>query len=388
MYVERALEKIASTRHVYEHVGVKTTSRHELIMSRRATSSAPPSSAKKTSAPLRDTVHPGTRAALWTWLVCRAVMWSAIVAPRVIADEPITREPLGTEAAGAPLWSALYHLCAALGGEWSGWVMAGMIECVVVAGAVGIYTFSRKDALPQTAERAVWWWLVCPLAALTLGEPSAWYLAAPLAAAALGAASCGRLVMAGALLAMASALRPEIALIAPGAAALGWRSQIPGKTPWWGAWFLGLGPIFATAASVFASFGLAGRGGISLRTLHPEALLGTEGLWRADQAVIGSWAAEHVPWVVGVIAAIALCAMGARWLKQSPSVWWCVALPCLIWPLCHDVTWAPIVMMAWAGAPLYVWASKTAEAPQKERACLLAMAACSWGALFWSAQPI
>ena len=137
---------------------------------------------------------------------------------------------------------------------------------------------------------------------------------------------------------------------------LGWRSRQPGKTPEWAPWMLALGPVAILTLTIFASFGLAGMGGISMRTLHVEA-------WRQGIAWQGL---EDVVFVLGIFVAV-VCA--ARFASRTPKSWVLLTLPCLLWPLAHQHP-GELAPMALCAAPIFAYVAKIGEEPALERLTL------------------
>ncbi len=294
-------------------------------------------------------IHPSVRAALTAWLIARALHW--LVRLKTGAALP---PDLSAFEGGTPLWGALHHIATMIG-AWGPWLLAGLGELSLLVACVSVYHFCRKDTLPQTAERAAWLFAFSPLMA-GLVPASAYTLAVGGALAALAAAIHARHVLGAVSITAAIALRPELALLAPAVAWLGWRSRQPGRTPVWGPWLLGLAPIAAVTLTIFTSFLTAGIGGVSMRTLHQD-------LWR-EGLVFAGWG--DVVWGLG---ALAVCVAAARYARRTPKVWWAITLPCLAWPILHTHPGvaAPMVLCA---APVWAYASKLCEEPGLERVVL------------------
>lgn len=298
-------------------------------------------------------IHPGFRTGIIAWLIARAGILAMLFAKNKLAVSELALDPSTTT--GAPLWGVFALLIEAMGSA-GGWVMLAASEASALLAVLAVYHFCRKDTLPQTADRAVWLVALSPLMA-TLFPINAWTFAAPICLCALAAAVHARHLLALACITIAIGLRPELALLTPALALLGWRSRQPGKTPEWAPWLLGLGPIAALTLTIFAAFALAGIGGISMRTIHVEA-------WRAGITWQGL---EDVVFVLGVFVAI-VCA--AKFAGRTPKSWVLLTLPCLVWPLAHQSPGelAPMVLCA---APIFAYLAKIGEEPGLERVTLV-----------------
>ncbi|MFW5967964.1 MAG: hypothetical protein ACOCV2_10615, partial [Persicimonas sp.] len=209
--------------------------------------------------PLVARIHPSLRTAFFAWVVTRGVLWLAAAA----AGEPLWVEPTPQMAEGAPGWSLLVHSAGHLDSLWAiGSVGAGtlaitaVIEAALLAALVGVYRFVRRDHLPAVAERATWLWAAFPAMASTL-PPGAWAFAIAGVAICLGALSAGRHVLALAAMIAAMSFKPEVLLIWPGAALLGWKTYRPNKQPPSTPWLLTLGPPAAFSATVVTAMHLA-----------------------------------------------------------------------------------------------------------------------------------
>ena len=294
-------------------------------------------------------IHPGLRAALTAWVLARAAVLLTLVASGK-ALAPRLHELSG----GAPGWALLTGALGMLG-ELGPWVLLGLAECGLLVGTMAVYHFCRKDALPQTADRAAWFLALSPLMAL-LVPLNAWTLAVPAGLVCLAAAAYARHVWATVALLVAMSLCPETLLLLPGAALIGWRSRQSGKTPEWAPWLLALAPVAFLTLMVFAAFGFAGMGGLSMRTLPRLA-------WREGLVWRGLWDA------VLVLGLLAQGVSVVRFAGHTPKVWPLVTLPCLAWPLLQQeaASSAPLILCA---APLWAYLAKIGEDPGAERPML------------------
>jgi len=292
-------------------------------------------------------IHPGFRTGLIAWLIARAGILTMLYSKGALA-------PSELDPAGAPLWGALVITTQVIG-SWAGWAMLAAGEIAMLVAILSVYHFCRRDTLPQTADRAAWLAALSPIAAALI-PVNAWTFAAPACLCALAAAVNARHILALGCITLAISLRPELVLLAPGVAMLGWRSRQPGKTPEWAPWMLALGPVAILTLTIFASFGLAGMGGISMRTLHVEA-------WRQGIVWQGM---EDVVFVLGIFVAV-VCA--AKFAGRTPKSWVFLTLPCLLWPLAHQHP-GEFAPMALCAAPIFAYVAKIGEEPALERLTL------------------
>lgn len=299
--------------------------------------------------PLMTHIHPALRTAIPAWLLVRGVLWLMHYA-RGLQLEPTTHRSPGT-----PLWVGLGEV-AAFAGPWSGYVLAGISEALIFAAILSVYHFCRKDTLPQTAERATWLFAVSPLFVM-MTPASAWTIAVTLGVIALASALHARYVLASLALAGAIATRPELVVLAPGFSWLAWRSRSPGRTPAWGPWVATLAGPAALIGVIFSGFALAGAGGVSLRTLHPEG-------WQTQLQALG---ADQALWGLA-LAGVILAAV--RFWESTPKGWLLLSIPPLCWPLLHAHPSA-FSAMGLLCLPAFVYLAKMSEDPTRERPLLI-----------------
>ncbi len=312
--------------------------------------------------PLVARIHPSIRTSVTAWLLCRLYVWSFLL----LQSQPPTPAFLaGGSPRGAPLWVGAVEgarQIASLVGGSAEWWLAGAGELVLLAGAVAVYRFARKDDLPHTAERTTWLWLATPAAALTL-PVSAWNFAAAGLAVGLASLRGGRWMWATLALVAAVGFRPESLIVGAGIVWMAWRVYQPAKNPTWGPWAVTLAVPAAFTLFVGIAILLAGTWGISVRTLQTGAE------WRA-----------HWPWPPGVedvslmaaaTAVLVVVVLFARHAKRTPLSWPLIALPALVWPLLHDPVLPATGALLFA-VPAYVLLARALDDRRMERPVLTA----------------
>jgi hypothetical protein len=310
--------------------------------------------------PLVARIHPSYRTAIVAWFVTRALLWMTAAASGH-AFLPEILPALDSFDGGAPAWGLLVHALAAVG-DRGPLVMAVLGEVALLAATVSVYRFVRRDQLPQTADRATWLWAACPAMVWTLPATD-WTLAVALGAIALGALSASRHIAAAIALGVAMSFKPEAILLWPGVAVLGWKNYQAGKQHPASPWVTTLGPPAAFSAVVLTAMSMAGRFGVSLRTLPSGSQ------WRESLAWQGFSA--HLPDLFLLAAALAGVCLVVTYVKQVPKYWPLIALPCLAWPLLHQPPTAAVAALLF-GVPLFGYLGRATEDPALERPVLAA----------------
>lgn len=258
-------------------------------------------------------------------MIVRASCWLRLLG----TGEPWPSVESRAYGAGSPVWAGLVELSAWSGGQVdtvgisAAHLLAGVGELVLLVGAVAVYRSIRRDALPQTAERATWLWLAVPAMAATL-PVSAWNFAVGAAALAWWALAAGRAGWAALALSVAVGFRPEACLLWPG---MLWSVFGDGESGAWGSWTMLLAPPAAFTATIGSSLLLAGRWGVSVRHLQTGAG------WREQFAPGVLWQGELV---VAALVCSAALVVAARQLARSAPGKLLAVVPLLLWPLLHS----------------------------------------------------
>lgn len=313
--------------------------------------------------PLLTPIHPALRTALSAWMVSRALSWLIMYGRGVWPWALLTEQ----DARGGAGWSLWTHALLWLDARWgfiagqppSAWAMTVAAELAILAGLVSVYQLSRRDALPQVAERATWLWALSPLMALLL-PGQAWTIAVGLALVSLACAERARYGAALLCAAIAVSFKLDVALIAPMLAWLGYKAYAPGRAHPLAPWVLGVGGVALWPLSIFGAMWLGGMGGVSLRTLHPEpfALHGLASLNGALMLKIGA-------------VAIALGAL-FKVRREQPWPVLAMSLPMLAWPLLFEHRGELFGVWGLCAA-VFVGLSRMAEDPAWERPLLGAL---------------
>ena len=256
---------------------------------------------------------------------------------------------------GAPLWKLL-------GAAVPGWLVAVVGELLLCGGAWCVTQCVRKDTLPQTAERAVWLWAICPLWLLVPpGGPWAWGIG--LMTLSLGLLHRERAFLAALLGALAVCIRPECVVFVPAVWWIGQRALGSPRHAWWHSWCAPMALLFGLLLSVTMALGFAGSLGISIRDFYPD-------LWRPPWEATPLVSAQNA-WVVAGTAAMGTLMGRHRALMTDLALGlpalgllWFVGEPALVAPLCLCVY------------PFFGSWSKSLEVPLLERV--------TWGlCAFW-----
>lgn len=315
--------------------------------------------------PLVARIHPSIRTAFFAWFVTRTLLWVASAR----AGRAVFVRPGEALAEGAPGWSALVFAAekldaaATVGGLGVGAVAVTVLaEAALFAALVGVYRFVRRDQLPATAERATWLWAACPAIIWTM-PPTGWTFAIAGVAVGLGALASSRHVLGSAALMAAVAFKPEALLVWPGAALIAWKTHRPGKQHPISPWLTTLGPPAAFTAVIVSAMTLAGRFGVSLRTLQSGAEWRTSLAWRGLQA--------HTV-ELGLAAALLVCLwLAIAYLKRTEASWPIMALPCLAWPLFQEPSTAAAAAILF-GLPFFGYLARASDDSGVERPLLAA----------------
>jgi hypothetical protein len=179
--------------------------------------------------PIVARIHPALRTTLLAFLVGRGAFW---------LSRWIQGRDLATLTYGVGPWANTGTLVD-LGNEVVPWVaghfgtysMIGLGELMVWLTALAIYKVIRREGLPQTADRAVWFWMCSPLISL-LVPGSGLIFGGVLAVWALEFAGSNRAGWAGVLMALSAIIAPQTVVLFPGVAALSFRSSKDEITPW------------------------------------------------------------------------------------------------------------------------------------------------------------
>ena len=281
--------------------------------------------------PLVARIHPSYRTAVVSWFFARASVWLAHAAGGVLAL-PLLYSP--SYGDGAPLWAGSVRLGRYLEAQYPLWELAGAGtlalvvagELALLASAIAVYRFARRNELPQTAERTTWLWMLAPVMALT-APVSSWNFAIFGVAVGLAAINTQRYLGAIVAVALAIGFRVEAILVWPGFAWMAWRNYRPAKDPAWGPWAAILAPLAAFTATVGSVMLFAGRWGMSMRGLHPGSR------WRSGLAWDG-FVAEAPLLLVGIVALVALVLLVKSAARDAGQALLASGLV-VIWPLLH-----------------------------------------------------
>lgn len=306
--------------------------------------------------PLVARIHPSYRTALVAWFVTRALLWMALAS----TGHPVL-PAIDAFEGGGPGWSAIVHAAGLLGAAGP-MALALLAEVALLAATIAVYRFIRRDQLPQAADRATWLWVACPAMVYTL-PAAGWTFAIALSAIALAALSASRHILASVALLAAMAFKPEAILLWPGVAVLGWKNYQAGKQPAISPWLTTLGPPAAFSGLVVLAMSLAGRFGVSLRTLQSGSG------WR--HGFVWQGVAAHAPDFLLVAVLVAAVWMAAAFVKHVPRAWPLLALPCLAWPLLQQPPTAAVAAVL-LGVPFFGWLARVGDEPGLERPLLAA----------------
>lgn len=315
--------------------------------------------------PLLTPIHPALRTALIAWSLGRLICWLSAHARGCWPWALLTFQ----DASGTLGWSVLVRALLWLDGRAaaiqgispSAIAMTILSELAILGGLIAVYHIARRDALPQSAERATWLFALSPLMALWTPHPS-WSLAISGALIAMAMAERARYVGAALMIGLAVSMRLDAALAAPALAWLGVKAWAPGRAHPLAPWALGVWGFAQWPLSIFMAMFLGGKLQVSLRTLHPEPLRSSAaGLDVATMAGLG---------LLGLALALL-----ARARREVPWALALSALPALLWPMLHQ---PPNLTLfgAWGMAiPLFVALANRLDNPAWERPVLLSLAA-------------
>lgn len=317
--------------------------------------------------PLVARIHPSYRTAFLAWFVTRSLLWMATA---VAGHSPIPALDAPGFAEGAPGWGFLVVAAESLDVAAGGWgaygagalALAALGELAMLGACVAVYRFVRREQLPQTADRATWLWAACPAMVWTLPATD-WSFAVAGVAIALAALSASRHIGAGFALLVAMSFKPETILLWPGLALMGWKTYQPGKQHPISPWLTTLGPPAVFSALILLAMSLAGRFGVSLRTLQT----GTQ--WRDSLAWHGL-ETHFAELVLGAVLVSGLV-MAVQQFRQCPKSWPLLALPMLAWPFLHQPPTAAVAAVLLA-VPFFAYLGKATGDPSLERPLLTA----------------
>lgn len=299
-------------------------------------------------------IHPSLRTTFIAWSLSRATFFVACI--------PHTILPIWPDAVeGTPAWVALLHVANAFS-LWMkpSWALAIMAEVAMGFSLLGVYTFIRKDTLPQTAERATWLWAMSPLM-LAILPAQPWTFAIAFGILAFGCAVSMQPLRSGLCFALALGFAPEIFLLTP-AFIMSAAANRGGKAPPSSYAIQMLVPWISLCTIIFMALALGGHAGISMRTLHQIP-------WR-DQFIGLGWQVD-TPELILLIAS--LCALSTLLLciKCVPRVWFMLSGCALLMPWIHqDATAASGLLLL--AMPLFATLAKRFDDPSMERILLIA----------------
>lgn len=316
--------------------------------------------------PIVARIHPSYRTAFVAWFFARSLSWMAYATSGAGAL-PLLWAPSYGE--GAPLWALWVRGCRSLetytifgetGAGTAAMVVGGELALLVAAAA--LYRYARREELPQTAERATWFWCLSPVMALTI-PVSAWNFGLSFLVLALAALRFQRFFAATAAIALAIGFRIEAVLVWPGFVWLAYRSYRPGKDSGTGPWMAAFGPLAAFTAVIGGVMMAAGRFGMSMRALQPGLSWRSELVWDG----IG---AEAPLLIAGALVAAAILTL-VRAAARDSGMALVTAAPVLLWPLLH----VPLLRASGAflmAIPAFVACARELDDRSIERAAMVA----------------
>ena len=318
-------------------------------------------------------INPAYRTACTAWFVSRLCLWSVVFIQQTPALLSAPRTSYG--GGGAPMLQLLKGALDWIGSPgvamtasgmffrhlWSPWGMIWLLgELVLLAGAVSVYHFARRDSIPQVAEHATWLWLACPLMVWTALDAS-WSFTVGLGALSLALAGQGRHRTALVACMFALGFKPEFLFLWPALAFLGWKSYMSGRHPEYSRFLLVLGPPALFTGWIVFAIAMAGRLGVSLRDLRAEPI------WRLTWSWQG-WAIHRAELWVALLCVLVL-ALAIRYTRQTPRAWMLIVAPCAILPLLHEPA---SLGSAWllVALPAFAYLGRATENPVIERPVL------------------
>lgn len=315
--------------------------------------------------PLLSTIHPTFRTAVVAWLLGRATVWSILW--HTHGGWPWGQLSI-EHAAHTPGWSMFVRMLLAMDAiqhsQWSTWAMVIAAELSLLIATGCVYHLSRRDTLPQSAERATWLWALCPLWVL-LPSPSPWVFGISAALLALALIDRARYGLGMLMMVVAVNMQVDMVLVAPLFALLGFKAYAPGRAHPATPWACALGAHALVPLTIFSAMLLGGRMGVSLRTLHHQPLLNS---WPAFEHIT-----QALPWLAtGALALLAtvLCMLHR---KQFPLFWLWGLIPILLWPLAFAQP-AQLLPIALLSFPLFALSAKALDNPSYERVALMGSA--------------
>jgi hypothetical protein len=308
-------------------------------------------------------IHPSFRTAMAAWLICRSALWLLYLAS---GTGELGFGALGETESGGPLWMLAGGLYGWVGSTWSGsaagWLFFVLAEIVFLLSLVHVYRFVRHDALPQTAERATWFWALCPIAGMNFPVTS-WTMATAAAVVSLSCARSMRPYVSAFCMIVALGFRLEVLLLWPGILWLAFQVFPRGKSPIHEPLAVAMAPITGACLTVGLGVWMAGSHGVSFRSLHAQ------GRWR-------DWAAEMRPvdnpdFLLALAVALIGCTMAVRFRKQIPVWGWLLlSFPALVWPLLHTPSWVHFPVWGLA-LPLFALVGLSTHDPARERVVIV-----------------
>ncbi len=298
--------------------------------------------------PVVAQIHPSIRTAFFAFFIGRTALYLALHA--------VGQSPLDVRVEGGLLaeWLRILselantHVDSIDGaGDWLRFVLN---ETAVFLGLIGLYRFVRRDAMPQGADRAVWFAACSPLMFLTL--PGAdWAFVFAMAMWSLEIVAAGHAIWGSLLFMIGVMTRPDLLVLWPGFAAVCLRGNSTDK---WQTWVGAVLPLLAFATRVLWAvlFG------------DPDSLYTYEAAWRTEWAWEG-WSAH-----LGDLGILGMALFGVllalHHVARRPRAWLVMAIPCLVWPVLHEPSTAAVGTLL-VCAPAYGYLGAFTEDPARER---------------------
>ena len=308
-------------------------------------------------------IHPSFRTAFVAWLICRSALWLIYL---VSGSGELEFVSLGDRESGGPLWALAGLAYDWAGSTWSapaaGWGLLLLAEIIFFWSLVHVYRFVRHDALPQTAERATWFWALCPIVGMNFPVTS-WTLATAVAVVSLSSVRSARPYLSAICMMIAVGFRLEVLLLWPGIFWLAFQVFPRGKSPIHEPLAVAMAPVTGACLTVGLGVWMAGHHGISFRSLH------VQGRWRDWTAEIRPLESPDFLFAAAVVL-VGLVLM-VRFRRQIPVWGWLsLSLPALVWPLLHTPTWVHFPVWALA-LPIFALVGLSTHDPARERVVMV-----------------
>lgn len=297
--------------------------------------------------PLVARIHPALRTSLFAFLVGRSAYWiSRWLQGRDLATLTYGVGPWTTSSDVVDLANS--HIPWGEG-QFGTWAMLGLNELLIWLAALAIYKVVRREGMPQTADRAVWFWMCTPLIfLLTPGSNLVPGLA--LGVWALELAGAGHAVWAGLAMALAGVVAPQAVVLFPGVAAMAFKGSKDELKPWVAT----LLPTLVLASTVLYGVFLGDT---------PHHVFGAFGLrtgWRPETLM-------NAPWdIAQLLVALVLLVLWGLSLNKLPKTFAVVALPAIVAVGIAPAGLAALFPLLMA-APIWAHLSLFAQDPEIER---------------------